>query len=142
MDLEMDAKEIRDRIVIGSRNIDQMKADLRILIGNLRTLLIMGNPVCPRAFRQDFEISVGVITCEWMIYRRDSDDRPHFSCTLRYASGSEHVYSTQNKNDNIPGDYVQILYESTPGLIRGLYKEFPGISERWTHLIDASRVFE
>lgn len=135
----MDNEEILDRLIRGSANIDQMRKEINLVIGMLRSCV---DPLIPRTFRtkRDFtKETYEASLCKWKVWL--GDEELQFECNLRFNSGWQLGFSTFNHGLR-NSDYVKKVYEGLPVLIEGLSKTFPEIEKRWQYILDASRVYE
>lgn len=141
----MEPKEIANRLLIGSRNIDKMRKAIEetmaLLAGFVR-LWLQGSSWTGTG-RKDAWFGYYF----WEVYRLSPKESFGIRCCVdddatmmaSYVLCDSNKQGTASAMDIRVGD-VQEIYANLHVLVKAIVEEFPGIENRWKPLIDASDV--
>jgi hypothetical protein len=135
----MDGKEILACLIRGSANIDQMRKEINLVTGILRSFVYS---VIPHAFRTERDFTKKTYEtslCRWKVFAHKEEF--HFECDLRCSHGWQLEFSTLSHGLR-NSDCIKKVYEGLPVLIEGLRKTFPNIEGCWQYILDASLAYE
>ena len=134
----MDSTEIRDRLKMGSKNIDLLKQDVGSIVGMLRVALLRQRHGFPPPLKAVFDS----LRCRWEIFP-DRSQGVHIACFV-YVKGTRATtcgFSTFQKTLDTT-ENIQSVFEGLTVLIDGIRKEFPDAEQEWQYILGASYAYD
>jgi hypothetical protein len=121
---------ITQKLLVGSRNIDLMREEIKQLIGMLQGLL--------EWFEIEESLRIHGEEGYWVIGYESGDSR---DVTIQYyVPNSCLVFrSRRRKEDTVaPLEYVQALHRDMTALVEALAEHFPDLIKKWAPFIKAA----
>jgi len=132
----MDSKEVVDRLLRGSANIDRMRKEIDSVIGMLQASLsrcVMGDRI-----NEAYESPLS----KWKIWNTPHISKPYFECSVKIGTNYYFGFSTDDTESQNSAYNVESVYKALPELIEGIRKRFPKIEELWQYVLNAADVYE
>jgi hypothetical protein len=130
----MDAREIVEKLIVGSREIDRMRKEVddfvKMVCGFIKKEMKF-------SFIDDINIEFSDDRCRWKVCMFGITKKEiEISCDVAFC-GWKSGYSMLGHTTFSPRD-VQQVYECLPVLIQAVLEKIPKISEEWDYLIKAA----
>jgi hypothetical protein len=141
----MNDNKMVQQLLKGSRNINQMKKDVVLLVGMLPGLAKrIGLPSIESAYY----FTIGSNTdCYWtMTYNKDKNNFD-LTCRMKVHDGDkqtyedgEIAYASGYAIDQISSNLAQYVFEGLPCLVGGMISRYPDLKKRFEPFLKASKV--
>jgi hypothetical protein len=128
----MDAKEIVDGLINGSRAIDQMKKDVNSVVR-----MVIGFVELERKSFVTKHVGFTFETHKWEI--SNHFDETVVRCHVDLGFAWSLAYSSHKGEIPFKSYMAQAVYEGLPLLVEGVMKAYPNIDKRWQYLLDAAK---